>query len=91
VTTITEAPADLSWVTFSTEDERDCEAMTVECPNEAVAVAFFDAPCECMRNPQRLCVTHRDRTIAKSCQWNGIFRCAACLARIRLLWIEPLR
>jgi hypothetical protein len=91
VTAITEAPESLDWVRFSDEDELACQAMSTECPREPVAAAFFDAPCGYVPVPQRLCAEHRDRTIAKSLEWDGVFRCFRCLTWITLLRIEPIR
>lgn len=91
MTAITEAPESLDWVTFSDDDDGPCEATAAACPNEAVARAWFDAPCECCPNPQRLCAHHRDRTAAKARLMDGLFTCRWCAGFVMLLRIEPIR
>jgi hypothetical protein len=91
VTAITEAPESLDWVRFSDEEDERCQTMRTDCPNEAVALVFWDTACRCVPNPQRQCVKHRDETIRHDQEAPGRFYCPRCGATGRLLRIEPLR
>jgi hypothetical protein len=89
VTTIAEESLD--WVTFSGEEDELCEPMKEDCPNQAVALVFWDAQCDHPPNPQRACTAHRDRTAAKAERLHGRFTCPRCKAPAFLLRIEPIR
>jgi hypothetical protein len=86
------APESLDWVTFSEDDREPCDGrFDVPCALEAIALAFWEMPCECGPNPQRCCVRHRDAFLALAARNSGRFRCRCCEARIFLLRMEPLR
>jgi allophanate hydrolase subunit 1 len=85
------APESLEWVTFSEEEDEPCEAQRIACANQAVAAAIWRRLCECVPGTQRLCVTHRDRTISNSRLMSGLFCCRFCGAHMWLLRMEPIR
>jgi hypothetical protein len=91
MTAITEAPESLDWVRFSDEENESCEAVSRDCPLEAVAVAVYSTECDCAVNPQRLCAGHRDLTLARAGKSRGRLSCNACGSTMHLLRIEPIR
>jgi hypothetical protein len=83
---------DLSWVTFSDDDGGErCGSVTVDCPAEAVAVAFWRHTCRCDPDRQPLCVEHRDDTARDVAESGPLFECIRCGAPCLLLRIEPIR
>jgi hypothetical protein len=91
VTAITEAPGSLDWVRFSDGEDERCAVQSVDCPAEAVAVAFYRVTCRCALTRQPLCVAHRDVLAELAAARGPYCRCRTCHADALLLRIEPLR
>jgi hypothetical protein len=88
MTAVAEA-LDLSRVTFAEDDPAEPCAWLEDgpCALEAVAVAVWEQPCRCSPDRQPLCARHRDRVISLDRQ-AGLWKCAVCDARVRLIRME---
>lgn len=70
--------------------DEPCDGLLEECGQEAVALAIWDAPCDCYDPASRLCAEHRDELAEVAARAMG-FTCETCGALVTLLRIEPIR